>query len=195
MYYIYVRTRKAPLIAKDDQGKKLLQQWSDGELEGEVIQIEGTAVKGKDIQRIETEFENKFRGDSPAQILTRQYQKERKKIIALPPEERHKDMAMFTLLYWSFTSEIPTKEILQTARKIQTQFFRDNPKRIHCEPIAWRELIRMETGAFLTPQHAAGYRVVERCVAQDKYYVREKAKLAKPQKEEVPKVQRKLIRK
>ena len=89
--------------------------------------------------------------------------------LLIPPEERAKNLSLFSLLYWGFTGKMTaTKELMDEAVEIQKQFFQENPKRICCSPILFKPIIRGNNDITVFGQAALD--IVERQVNTDMRY-------------------------
>jgi len=73
--------------------------------------------------------------------LDREYRIYRQQINSMTPEQKAERLEIFNLLYWGLTNkhEIP-EDIKKQAIEIQTNFFKENQKRIYCSPYLFKEL-------------------------------------------------------
>jgi len=100
--------------------------------------------------------------------ISREYSLHRREINSQSPEQKAQRLEMFNLFYWGMTKEhnIP-EDIKGKVIKIQTEFFKENPKRIYCDPILFRPLFEGKEKVFnpvLT--------IIERNVAEDMKWVK-----------------------
>lgn len=98
-----------------------------------------------------------------------EYKAYRHQKLSLTAEQRGNNLSMFELFWWGATGkkEIP-QEVADNVIKIQTDFFQENPKRIYCSPILFKDLIPAKKELSIWQKGA--FDVVERCVATDMRY-------------------------
>lgn len=108
-------------------------------------------------------------GNAIIQNYDDEYKAYRRQKLSLTAEQRGKNLSMFELFWWGGTGkkEIPL-EVAEKAVKIQTDFFQENPKRIYCSPILFKDIFPNKKE--LTIWQKGAFDIVERCVATDMRY-------------------------
>ena len=130
-----------------------------------------SGIKGNIDYVVITNESIKQNGNLIVKNYDNEYKKYRHQKLSLTTEQRGKNLSMFELLWWGATGkkEIP-QNIADKAEITQKEFFAENPKRIYCDPILFKDLIpgRGE----LTIWQRGVFDVVERCVGIDMRYAR-----------------------
>ena len=130
-----------------------------GDWSGAKDQIQQTKIDYFKPDEPETDHSQK---DEEMRKLNTNYANYRKSINSMTPEKKAERIELFNLFYWGMTKkhEVP-EDIKNKVIEIQTKFFRENPKRIYCSPILFKELF--ESNQVFNPVLA----MVERVVAED----------------------------
>lgn len=128
-----------------------------------------SGIKGNIDYVVITNESVKQEGNAIIKNYDDEYKKYRHQKLSLTTEQRGKNLSMFELFWWGATGkkEIP-EDIKNKAIEIQTKFFVENPKRIYCSPILFKEIIPAKKD--LTIWQKGAFDMVERCVGTDMRY-------------------------
>ncbi len=100
------------------------------------------------------------------------YLEDRRKILALTPEERAKRMGFFRLMYWIYTGKnseevkIKNQPIEKIVERFQLKYFQVNPRRTVCDPRMYKAFIKSNKA------HTFGFSTMEQIVRQDQFAAR-----------------------
>lgn len=150
-YEIRIRGHREAIIVEKN-AEKLRSDWEAYQINriDKVVEVEnwvGRLSLIQDFQRVRSAEADK---QSNADIIHKEYMADRDKILGLTIEERASHMGFFRLVYWGFTGRrsedimVGDKPIEEFAKNIQRKFFTENPKRLHCDPTAFRPIIKSE---------------------------------------------------
>lgn len=168
-YEIKITGYKEPIITENGEGIKSVWEKFIETGKNVVVDFEGFTGKISSIQSFRRVGSSNQKPYSYTEEVHKEYKIEREKILSLPIEERAKRMGFFRLIYDGFTGkhsedikigEIPLEKFVE---KIQYDFFSKNPKRLYCDPILFKPLIKStKCNEWVVP-------IIERVINQDKF--------------------------
>lgn len=136
-------------LLRVDDGFILKERWEKFLVDGvdEAVKVDNWTGYLSEFRSFRKVPELRSDGTS-AEQTHKEYLVELKKIRSESPDKRAKRLSFFRLIYWGFTSKkseevmIKEKSIESLAEKIQEKFFAENPKRIVCDPLLFKGLIK-----------------------------------------------------
>lgn len=176
MAKIYIKRLREPIVTdRKTASKVVLKRWGNERDHikpyppNSVISIGDFRGQLGDVVNVDlrTEVSRSDENKGYTENIEIDYMKYREKIYDSGHEARAHNMNFFKLIYQAFTNEIelPNNLILR-AVEIQDDFFKENPKRIYCDPVLFKGLF--EKGK----SHSPMLRVIESLVQQDMYHAK-----------------------
>ena len=101
--------------------------------------------------------------NNSAMQVSKEYFDELHKIRKMDARERANRIGFFSLIFSGFNGNLPDNEEIGLAKEVQKKFFTENPRRVHCDPLLFKEIIGGQKC------HDAILRLVENVVRQDKF--------------------------
>lgn len=141
MYKIFIRNQEPVFI---ENGAELMRLWQENQLPARMV-IKNIAFYCADIRSItKMEDEPKVGTSIDSALQQKEYNEYRTSILSMPPEERGKRL-MFANMLWNAyrlgsKQEMP-EDIKEKIIERQVKFFQENPKRIHANPICYKDLV------------------------------------------------------
>lgn len=157
-YIIKLKGKEADITVDDVHGQKLLLAWREFQesRNNGPIDVKGFYGTLSDIKNIV--FEKSYR--KAEQDTEGDFKVEHKRIRELPPKEKALRSGFLKILHYAFTKKRLEDETVDFKKKlvdIQLKFFIDNPKRIHPDPILFKEIYgainKVDENAFRIIQH------------------------------------------
>lgn len=136
MAEIIIKRRKEPIVVDFVKGSQIKKFIDDKNIpENERVSIETPEVQWsgmkEDIRQVflDKSMAKRVKIEKPPVDPEVERREERKKIRAIPPEERSKRTGYFGFLFYSVMRRMATPEELQCAIKLQEKFYQSNPRR------------------------------------------------------------------
>lgn len=173
MGQIFIKGRRGSVYITDEKAKQLKIDFENGTLPN-VVALDNLCFKSNEVKGIEIEGE---KGDTInlTNSIDDEFYKEHRKLKNLSPEIKAQRTGFFELVWFTFTGQ---KEIdsgvLVTAKKLMTDFFRENINRIHPDPEIFKELIgrlgpaESDQYQISNPLHRSGVGFILNCIIADK---------------------------
>lgn len=141
MYKIFIRNQEPIFI---EHGEEIMKMWEENRLPARMV-IRNMAFMCADIRSItKIEEERKVVMSKDELNSQKDYNKYRSSILAMSLEERAKRMTFANMLWNAYRleskQEMP-EEVQQQIIERQLKYFQENPKRIHANPICYKDLV------------------------------------------------------
>lgn len=147
-FKIRISGAKEPIITSWVNGLAVSRSWSDNNIpESTIFSIDNSKIKKSEIKSVidfdeRDEEGDRAESDHIREQMDSEYLKNHCRLRKLSPEEKAKKMEWFKTIYHCFSGlQRAPEELKVDVYKIQLQFFKENPCRIHCDPSLFKELI------------------------------------------------------
>ena len=171
---INVRGLTRPILVLKKEAEAVRQIFEEPKYpESYIIRVNRYAFRKGDIKSVEISSDRlsseKF--DEEMRLSVEEEKRERAKVLKLSPEVRAQRLEFFRFMYRSALGpkEEPSNEKLDQARRIQSDFFKANPRRTVCDPRLFKSIIGNPGGIMLNAWQSAGFRIVEAVASRDMY--------------------------
>lgn len=180
-YELRIKGRNNLVVVSNDIGKKLIAKWEDYKRSksDSVIEVNGWIGSISDIRDFTFAADNASSKSNQSEKVNAEYMADLTTARQQSPEKRAQSVGFFSFFFFAYTGEQPTQEEKQKAIGIQTEFFTKNPKRIICDPLLFKELIKRNRSGFTEkegmrklPVIPAILKNIQNIVAQDIFATR-----------------------
>jgi len=160
------------LLRLDDGGEELLKRWKDfiaKKITDEGVEVKNWVGRLSDIRSFRRITGSGEKNKTNEEVHS-DYLKKLHEFRGLSVEKKAESLGFFRFMYYGFTrkksEEVKTSSgvpIEDLARKIQLSFFSKHPKRMYCDPILFRPIIKAQEC------HEAVTGVIESHIRQDAF--------------------------